>query len=313
MRVLLLGSQTKAVLALRRFLASRHQVVAVVTQPDSNELYETIWTDSVAALASELGLPCRVRGRFGGPADLAWARDLAPDVMALCNWRTRLAPEAFGLPPFGTVNVHESLLPRYAGFSPVLWAMINGESEVGVTTHRVDQQLDAGDIIFQQRVPLPFDVTAAEILGREIYPLMAELLLASIDALEEGRAPRVPQDRSRRSFYHKRAERDGLIDWSRDPLRIYNLVRAQADPYPNAFTSYKGRRLYVKRASLPAGTYNGTPGRLFTREEHGVVVVCGEPSPGANQGLVLETVAEEGGEPLPGAIYFDRMGGYLGP
>jgi methionyl-tRNA formyltransferase len=110
------------------------------------------------------------------------------------------------------------------------------------------------------------------------------------------------------TFYHKRTERDRRIDWSRPARSVHDLVRAQADPYPNAFTVHRGRRLLVKRAVLPRRPYRGTPGRVFIRDGDGVVVVCGEAPGTANQGVVLLAVQPEGGDPIAAAKHFERMG-----
>src|SRR4051794_7831549 len=151
MRVALFGYQTWGHRTLQALLNSPHEVVLAVTHPASDHAYERIWSDSVAELAESAGVPVLLRNR---PDDLvAPLKEADPDIIVANNWRTWLPPEVFDLPRHGTLNVHDSLLPKYAGFSPIIWALINGEPEVGVTAHLMDSSLDGGDIVLQRAVP----------------------------------------------------------------------------------------------------------------------------------------------------------------
>ena len=143
MKVVLFGYQTWGHRVLQALIESRHEVVLVVTHPQGEDAYETIWTDSVEELADAEGIPVLVKA---APDDetVARVRDAGADVMVACNWRTWIAPEVFDAPRLGTLNVHDSLLPAYAGFAPLNWALINGEPEVGITAHVMDERLDRG-------------------------------------------------------------------------------------------------------------------------------------------------------------------------
>src|SRR6185312_11440060 len=171
------------------------------------------------------------------------------------NWRTWLPPEIFELPRHGTLNIHDSLLPAYAGFSPLIWAMINGEAEVGVTAHMMDGELDAGDIVLQRAIRVGPADTTTDLFHRTV-DLIAPITAEAIKLIETGYTP-VPQDRSRASFFHKRAKRESRIDWTQSPHDIERLVRAQSDPYPNAFTHHRGEELRVVKAAVSTGHYGG--------------------------------------------------------
>ncbi|HVV14361.1 methionyl-tRNA formyltransferase [Amycolatopsis sp.] len=309
MRVAMFGYQTWGHRTLRALLDSAHEVALVVTHPKSEHAYEKIWSDSVADLAAEHGVPVEIRNR---PDDLVTRlKEAEPDIIVANNWRTWLPPEIFDLPPHGTLNVHDSLLPAYAGFSPLIWALINGEPEVGVTAHMMDGELDAGAIVLQRSVPVgPRDTTTD--LFHKTVDLIAPVVTEALGLIESGRTDWTPQDRSKASFFHKRSIEDSRIDWTWPAADIERLVRAQSDPYPNAFAFHKGQRLRITRASVSVGRYGGTPGRIFIPEGEGVVIVAGaDARSGRNPGLVVERVRTEDGTDLAATEYFRTMGGYL--
>lgn len=311
MRVVMFGYQTWGHRTLQALLESDHEVVMAVTHPKSDHVYEKIWDDSVADLAEKHGIPVLLRNRPDDPELLAALRDSEPDLIVANNWRTVLPPEVFDLPRHGTLNVHDSLLPAYAGFSPLIWALINGEREVGVTAHRMNAELDAGDILLQRAVPVGPTDTVTDLFHRTV-DLIAPVVNESLDLIATGRARWIPQDRSRASFFHKRSIEDSRIDWTWPAEDLERLVRAQSDPYPNAFTHHRGERIRIVRAAVSQGRYGGTPGRIFIREGDGVVVVAGaQARSGRLPGLLVQRVRTEDGIEHAATDYFRTMGGYL--
>ncbi len=141
MRVVMFGYQTWGHRTLQALLDSEHDVVTVVTHPRSEHAYEKIWSDSVADLAEKHGVPVIIRNR---PDDALYdlLAEAAPDIIVANNWRTWIPPRIYDLPRHGTLNIHDSLLPAYVSFSPLIWALVNGEKEVGVTAHLMDEELD---------------------------------------------------------------------------------------------------------------------------------------------------------------------------
>lgn len=311
MRVVMAGYQTPGHRTLQALLGSDHDVVLVLTHPRSDHAYERIWDDSVAGLAEQHGVPLLVRSRPDDAELLSTLKEAEPDILVATNWRTWIPPEIFALPARGTLNVHDSLLPAYAGFAPLIWALINGESEVGVTAHMMDEELDAGDIVLQRAVPVAPTDTATDLFHKTIG-LYGPLVLDALGLIAAGGHRWTPQDRSKASFFHKRSLEDSRIDWCWPARDITNLVRAQSDPYPNAFTFHGGERIRILRASVAQQRYGGTAGRIVMRAGAGVVVVAGPAAyRGQNPGLVIERVRTEDGAEYPAAEYFGRTGGYL--
>ncbi|MFC4592465.1 methionyl-tRNA formyltransferase [Sphaerisporangium corydalis] len=311
MRVVMFGYQTWGHRTLQALLDSGHEVVLVVTHPKSDHAYEKIWDDSVADLAVKHDVPVLLRRRPDDPALLDALRDAAPDIIVANNWRTWLPPEIFDLPPHGTLNVHDSLLPAYAGFSPLIWALMNGEEQVGLTAHRMNAELDAGDIVLQRAVPVRPDDTVTDLFHKTV-DLIGPTVREALDLIESGRARWVPQDRSQATFFHKRSIEDSRIDWNWPAEDLERLVRAQCDPYPNAFTHHRGERIRIVSAAVSQARYGGTPGRVFIREGDGVVIVAGaDARSGRRRGLVVRRVRTEDGTEYAATDYFTTMGGYL--
>lgn len=311
MRIVMFGYQTWGHRTLRALLESGHDVVMAVTHPRSEHAYERIWNDSVAGLAGEHGIPVLIRDRPDDEELFARLKDADPDIIVANNWRTWIPPHVYGLPRYGTLNVHDSLLPKYAGFSPLIWALVNGETEVGVTAHLMDEELDAGDIVLQRAVPVGPTDTATDLFHRTV-DLIAPVTTGALDLIASGQTAFIRQDRSLASFFHKRSPEDSRIDWNWPAEDLERLVRAQSAPYPSAFTFHRGRRLEILSSVVSRGRYGGTPGRVFYREGDGVVIVAGaDARTGRNHGLAITRVRTEDGRELGATEYFTSMGGYL--
>ncbi|GAB3458592.1 methionyl-tRNA formyltransferase [Actinophytocola sediminis] len=310
MRVVLFGYQTWGYRTLEAVIAAEHEVALAVTHPASDHAYESIWNDSVAELAQATGIPVIMRNRPDEDVVRA-VKDAEPDIIVANNWRTWIPPHIFDLPRFGTLNVHDSLLPAYAGFAPVIWALINGEAEVGVTAHLMNETLDAGDIVLQRAVPVGPTDTATDLFHRTV-DLIGPIVVDALAMIAAGRRDFVTQDASRASFFHKRSIEDSRLDFSWSAAELERLVRAQSDPYPNAFCYHGQARLRVIESAVSAKRYGGTPGRIFIREGDGVAIVAGADARfGRNHALLVRRVRLDDGTELPATEYFRRMGGYL--
>jgi methionyl-tRNA formyltransferase len=310
-RVVAFGYMTWGRRTIEAVLDAGHDVALIVTHPESDNPYEKIFNESVAALATDRSIPVLVRDRAEDDEVKAAITAADADIMVVANWRTWLPPEVFSIPRLGTLNVHDALLPAYAGFAPLNWALINDEPEVGVTAHMMNAEFDAGDIVLQRSTAVTDDDTVVDLFERTLA-MFGPITVEALDLIATGRARPVPQDRRVASYFHRRSDVDNRIDWNWPARDIFNLVRAQVDPYPNAYCFHGSSRLRVLRARVTDTPYGGTPGRIALRAGSGVVIVAGADARGGrNRGLCIEVVRTEDGRELAATEYFSRMGGYL--
>lgn len=305
MRVVFMGyGQLGA--AVLRGIVPHHQVVLVLThQPAFSGLDEP----HVVEAATDLGLELALSSHAAEPELQRRIRALEADVIVSTNWRTRIPAEVLRLPALGPVNIHDSLLPHYAGFGAVNWAIRNGECETGLTAHLMDDELDTGPVITQTVVGIGPHDTAAQVLAA----LLAQYVPTTLRALAlVGSGHRgSPQCLDQGSFYHRIGLEDTRIGWAASTTAIYDLVRAQVDPFLNSWTTHRGRRLFVKWATPPRRAYCGTPGRVIKAAEGGVAIACGAPGAPDSRGLILRCVQPEGGDELDATELLDRPGEYL--
>jgi methionyl-tRNA formyltransferase len=175
----------------------------------------------------------------------------------------------------------------------------------------MNAEFDAGDILLQRSTPVTDDDTVVDLFDRTLA-MFGPIAVEALELVASGRARPVPQDRRAASYFHRRSEEDNRIDFSWPARDIFNLVRAQVDPYPNAYCFYRGQRLRVLKASVTEDAIGGTPGRVVIRRGRGVVVVAGaDARRGRNRGLLLERLRTDDGREFDAADFFPRMGGYL--
>ncbi|HEU4363082.1 MAG TPA: methionyl-tRNA formyltransferase [Mycobacterium sp.] len=310
MRIVSFGYQTWGCRTLQALLDLGHDVALAVTHPASAQSYRAIFSDSVEQLAHQRGIPVHITEQVDNET-IDLVKHAEPEVIVVNSWYNWMPPELYNLPPHGTLNLHDSLLPRFAGFSPPLWALISGESEFGLTVHRMDNDLDTGDILVQHALPIGPADTGTELVLRGMA-LIPGALDEALTALQSGTAAWRPQNRADRTYFHKRSERDSLIDWSWPAEDLARFVRALSAPYPRAFTGYRGARIEVLQARVSAVRYGGTPGRVIAQEGGGAVVCGPDAYRGGNRALVITRVRSADGAEHEGETFF-AGGGYLGP
>jgi methionyl-tRNA formyltransferase len=306
MRIVFFGYGELGALVLGGLL-DRHEVLSVVTHRSG---FTNIDEPDTERLADKAGVPVLISAAAREPELHAELTALQPEVVVSTNWRTRIPPEVLRIPGTGAINVHDALLPAYAGFGAVNWAIRNGESRTGLTVHFMDDQLDTGPVVTQTVVPIEPQDTAADVLNR-LLANYVPVALAGLDLVAGGFRGE-PQDPAGASFYHRIGIEDTGIDWRDSATVVLDLVRGQSDPFINAWTIHDGRRLWVRSACRPQRTHGGTPGRVVRTDNDGVVVACGGPSHGADRGVVLQEVAGEDGVPVQAVDYFTRFGERLG-
>jgi methionyl-tRNA formyltransferase len=169
-----------------------------------------------------------------------------PDILLSINYLFIIEPSLFSLARLYAINLHGSLLPKYRGRTPHVWAIINNEKETGVTAHIISEGCDEGDIILQHKFGITNEMSGSDILVQfqEIYPKMVDQILYDI---ENNNVKTYKQDDSKATWFGKRTAESGLLNWDWQRERIHNWVRAQARPYPGAFTFYNGVKITIHR------------------------------------------------------------------
>jgi methionyl-tRNA formyltransferase len=231
-------------------------VAMVFTHEDSQT--EEIWFNSVQELAEIHHIPLRTSD-INQPENIALIRTIAPAFIFSFYYRNMLRREVLDIPQNGALNLHGSLLPKFRGRVPVNWAIIKGENETGATLHYMVEKPDAGDIVDQEKVPILFTDTALDLFNK-VTQAAVTIIDRSWPLLAAGKAPRIPMNLTAGSYFGGRKPTDGLIDWTKDAVQIYNLVRGVTHPYPGAFTFLDGRKVFIWRAWPVAG--KGEPGRV---------------------------------------------------
>ena len=312
MKIVFLGFQKWGWSALKGLLESRHQVALILTHPESKSTYKGSFLDeSVKELAESSKIEFLESRSANQKEVVNKIKNANPDVIVSSDWETWISPEVAALAGKAAINIHDSLLPKYAGFSPVNWAIINGEKQTGITVHYIEEAFDQGKIILQKRVSIRETDTIVDLLEK-IFRKIPDALLESLDLIEKGGVAAKKQDIRKASFYHKILNKDCAIDWSDSCRNIYNFIRALAEPFSNAHTYFLGEKIKIKRAYPAEKTYCGIPGRLVRKRKEGVVVLCGKTGLNQPQGLLIEEIEDSKNTIWPANKYFSKMGSYLG-
>lgn len=253
-KVIFMGTPDFAVGTLRALLDSEYTVQAVFTQPDKPKgRGKSLQMTPVKEVAVEAGIPVYQPKRIRDPENLEILKQYQPDVIVVVAFGQIIPEEILNLAPYGCVNVHGSLLPKYRGAAPIQWAVIDGEKESGVTTMRMDAGVDTGDMLLKAVVPLEEKETGGSLfdkLSRE----GAKLLIRTLKALEEGEVcPQRQPKESPTAYAAMLTKQMGKIDWNQSAERIECLIRG-LNPWPSAYTSYQGKTLKIWAAQVEPKT-----------------------------------------------------------
>jgi methionyl-tRNA formyltransferase len=237
MRLVMMGTGTFAEPTLEALLAGPDPVVGVFTQPDREGVQKRGSTRQVGRgmkeIAAERGVPVFQPASVNAPDGVAMLRGLSPDLLVVAAYGQILSKEALSIPTQGAINVHGSLLPKYRGAAPVAWAILNGETETGVTIIRMSKGLDAGEMLAKAAIPIG-DETAGE-LEAKLAPLGARLAVETIGHMKAGPVTGEKQDPALATKAPKLTKDMGLIDWTQPAERVCRQVRAM-QPWPTAYT-----------------------------------------------------------------------------
>jgi methionyl-tRNA formyltransferase len=252
MKIAFLGTPDFALPSLKMLYQSGHEL-AVFTQPDRPVgRHAKLTPPPTKVFALEHGLPVFQFEKIRLPEGVAALKTFAPDLMVTAAFGQILSAENLAIPKFGCVNVHGSLLPKYRGAAPIQWAIVDGETETGITTMMTDVGMDTGDILLTDRVPIGEDETAGELFDR-LSVLGAQTLKRTIDALSTGTLDRTPQDESKATKCPMLKKEHGKLDFSQSVQAVHNRVRG-TNPWPGAYALLDGKPLKIhktRKTNLP--------------------------------------------------------------
>lgn len=293
MRVAALGRTEMLWNSIKALVASGHEVGLIATCRAAPEY--KVNEEDFGRLAADLGATFIQTQSLNGPETVALLREARCGVAVSVNWINVIGKEACDSFPFGILNAHAGDLPRYRGNAPVAWAILQGEDRVGVTIHQMDPfELDAGPVLLKEYVPLHDGTYVGEVFA-SLESLIPRMFVAAVEGLSSGSlAPRPQPDDPELSLRcYPRQPEDGLIAWGLPASHLSRLVRASAEPFAGAFTSFQNRKLIVWRArpeAWPAPAL-AVPGQVVWRDP-----ASGEIGVAAGDGvLILEEVEPDGG------------------
>jgi methionyl-tRNA formyltransferase len=272
MKVIFLGTPDFAVASLNGLIASRHEVLAVVTQPDRMRDRMRVTYSAVKECALKHGLRV-LQYENVSREGVEEIRALKPDVMVTAAFGQILSEEFLAVAPKGVVNVHASLLPKYRGSSPIQWAIVCGERETGVTIMKTAYKMDSGDIILQKKTAIGADETAGELFDR-LSVIGADALIEALDKIEEGTAEYVPQDESNATYFPMLKKESGRLDFTKTAAEIKHAVLG-FNPWPTAFTYLNKKLLKVFKVVPIDVDSDADNGAVISADKNGLVVKCG--------------------------------------
>ncbi|MBR3863788.1 MAG: methionyl-tRNA formyltransferase [Clostridia bacterium] len=296
MKVIFLGTPDFAVNTLKKIIDSKHELLAVVTQPDKpvGRSGKPVFSP-VKQVALEHGVKVLQYNkiRLEGVQDI---KNLNPDIMVTCAFGQILSQELIDIPPKGIINVHASLLPKYRGAAPIQWSIINGDNETGVTIMQTEAGIDTGDIITVEKTPILPDETAGELFDR-LSIIGANLLVKTLDMIESGSATYTPQNHQLATHVKMLKKEDGIIDFSKDYKSIHNFVRGMT-PWPCAYCYLNGKQLKVFKVEKVNGDFGGNSfGEVVCANKSGLILKV------ADGYIRLSEIQAEGGKRMSDTAY----------
>ncbi|NWC08523.1 bifunctional UDP-4-amino-4-deoxy-L-arabinose formyltransferase/UDP-glucuronic acid oxidase ArnA [Pseudomonas agarici] len=264
---------------IEALLNAGYEIAAVFTHADDPK--EKTFYGSVAQLCALKGIPVHAPEDANHPLWVERIAKLSPDFVFSFYYRNLLSEELLSIAKKGAFNLHGSLLPRYRGRAPANWVLVNGETETGVTLHRMVKRADAGGILAQNRIAIERCDTALS-LHSKLRDSAASLLRDVLPQLAQGELSETVQDESQASYFGRRTPADGKLVWSKPAEELFNLVRAVTQPYPGAFCAVGEHKLIVWAADVVKGDEGRAPGGVISVDP--LRIACGEDSLRINAG-----------------------------
>ena len=296
MRILFMGTPEFAVEQLKRLVETGHEICGVFTQPDKPKNRGMKMTFSpVKEYALTHGLEVYQPTKMRDGNALAIVRELQPELIVVAAYGRILPEDILTLPPFGSINVHSSVLPKYRGAAPINWAILDGQKETGVTIMYMTRDLDAGDIVCSKKTDIMPDEDARELTHR-LALLGADALEDAIEKIADSTAVRTPQDHSASTYAPMLSKDLSPMDWTRSAQALHDQVRGLI-PWPCASMELGGKKVKVFKTRM-GGEINAAAGTILTADKQGLEIACGD-----GHSLWILELQAEGGKRMMSADY----------
>lgn len=293
MRVVFMGTPDFAVPSLQKLLDAGFEVCAVYTQPDKPKgRGHKLQAPPVKELALQHEIPVFQPTSLRKEEVQQELQSFQPDVIVVVAYGKILPKAVLDLPRLGCINVHGSLLPKYRGAAPIQWTVINGDGTGGVTTMFMGEGLDTGDMLLKAETPVGAEETAGQLFDR-LKDLGADLLLETLEKLEQGTLTPVPQNEEDATHAPMLSKELSVIDWSKPARELHNLIRG-LNPWPSAYSYLDGKKLKIHASRVVEGS--GEAGKAFAKDGN-LLVYCGEDA------LELTEIQTENGKRMDGKSY----------
>ncbi|MDF2474007.1 MAG: methionyl-tRNA formyltransferase [Anaerocolumna sp.] len=296
MNILYMGTPDIAAIILKNLIHSRHQLIAVVTQPDKPKgRGNQIQFPPVKELALKHKIPVFQPVKVREENFLETVRQLNPDVIVVAAFGQLLPKALLDMPKYGCINVHASLLPKYRGAAPIQWAIIDGEEKTGITIMHMDVGLDTGDMIMKQEVIIEPKETGGS-LHDKLAVCGGELLLRALDEIENGTAPREKQNEEESNYAKMLDKTMGNIDFNQSAVAIERFIRG-LNPWPSAYTHLNEKTLKIWDADVVWETTVGVPGEILSVTKDSIMVKTGDGN------LAIKELQLEGKKRMTTAVF----------
>ncbi len=273
MRIVFMGTPDFAAASLKKLIDEKAEVVGVFTQPDKPKGRGMEMSFSpVKSLAVENNIPVYQPVKMRDGTAYEQIKALQPDILVVVAYGRILPDDILALPKFGAVNVHGSLLPKYRGAAPIQWSVLNGDKITGVTTMYLASEMDTGDIIYTAETEIGEKETSGELFDR-LMEMGAELLVKTLNDIENGTAPRIPQDHSVASYVGQLDKSICPIDFNKSPRQVLKWIYG-LQPWPVATMELEGKVYRVFGADYTSATTGKKPGAVVSTGERGIEIAC---------------------------------------
>jgi len=295
MRIVVHGQEAFGKAVLEKLLERKENVVAVFCAPDKAGRAE----DPLKVFAREKGLPVHQPKSWRTPEALELMKSTNPDLCVMAYVTLFVPQPVLDAPKLGTIQYHPSLLPLHRGPSSINWPIAMGRTETGLSIFWPDEGLDEGPILLQKKVAIGPDETLGDVYFKKLFPLGVDAMMEAIDLVKAGKAPKVAQDHSRKTYESWFKKEIAEIDWAKPAAEVYNLIRA-ANPAPGAWGTIKGAKVDLFDSAKVAGS--GKPGEVLSVGDQGIAIAA------AGGAILAKRVRGTDGKKIPAAEWAASAG-----